>query len=129
MRLPAPRPGLSPGGGRLETADSSVRWSPSYNERKALLIHMREIAAERFFSNPQETLEPVLCEHSPVRVTREDGKAFVVVDADDWDREQETLYVLRNESLAEQIAESIKTLKANSGYRPSKQELDEIHSV
>ena len=73
---------------------------------------MREIAAERFFSNPQETLEPVLGEHSPVRVTRADGKAFVVVDADDWDREQETLYVLRNESLAEQIAESIKTLKA-----------------
>ena len=90
---------------------------------------MREIAAKRFFSNPQETLEPVLGEHSPVRVIREDGKAFVVVDADDWDREQETLYVLRNESLAEQIAESIKTLKANSGYRPSKQELDEIHSV
>ena len=90
---------------------------------------MREIKAERFFSNPRETLEPVLGERSPVRVTREDGKAFVVVDADDWDREQETLYVLRNESLSKQIAASIKTLKANSGYTPSKQELDEIHSV
>ena len=30
---------------------------------------MREIKAERFFSNPQETLEPVLGERSPVRVS------------------------------------------------------------
>ena len=47
----------------------------------------------------------------------------------DWDREQETLYVLVNKSLSKQIAEWLKTLKANSGYTPSKQELDEIHSV
>ena len=29
----------------------------------------------------------------------------------DWDREQETLYVLGNDSLSKQIAESIKSLK------------------
>ena len=90
---------------------------------------MREIAAQRFFSNPEETLEPVLGGLLPVRVTRADGKSFVVVDADDWDREQETLYVLGNQSLAKQIAESIKSLKASSGYSPSNQELDEIDSV
>jgi len=34
---------------------------------------------------------------------------FVVVSAEDWEREQETLYVLQNKSLMEQIERSLKT--------------------
>jgi antitoxin YefM len=32
---------------------------------------------------------------------------FVVVSAEDWDREQKTLYVLQNRSLMEQIERSL----------------------
>ena len=39
-------------------------------------------------------------------------------------REQETLYVLQNKSLMEQIERSLKTHAEGRGYRPSPEELD-----
>jgi antitoxin YefM len=42
----------------------------------------------------------------------------------EWEREQETLYVLQNESLMEQIERSLKTHREGTGYRPSPDELD-----
>ena len=51
------------------------------------------------------------------------GEDFVVVSAEDWSREQETLYVLQNQSLMQQIAESQVTHQAGKGYKPSAKEL------
>ncbi len=48
------------------------------------------------------------------------------MSADDWDREQETLYVLQNNSLMKQIAESLETHRENTGYTPTSEEMDEI---
>ncbi len=46
--------------------------------------------------------------------------------ADDWD---ETLFVLQNNDLMEQISRSMATHKEHQGYQLSKEELDEILSV
>ena len=37
------------------------------------------------------------------------GEAYVVMSADDWEREQETLYVLQNIHVMQQMADSLKT--------------------
>ena len=46
------------------------------------------------------------------------------VSIEDWDRaEEETLYVLQNKSLMEQIERSLETHQEGTGYRPSPEEL------
>lgn len=90
---------------------------------------MREISVHEFRSRLRETVDKVVEDHTPLRVSRRGGKAFVVVGAEDWEREQETLYVLQNQSLMEQIERSLKTHRAGTGYRPSAEELDAIDRV
>jgi len=53
----------------------------------------------------------------------------VVISAEDWEREQETLYVLKNASLIKQIAQSTQTHSQNQGYSPTKKEVNEILSI
>ena len=58
----------------------------------------------------------------PLKVTRRNGEDFVVISAEDWEQEQETLficYILQNQSLMQQIAESQSTHKLSQGYKPS----------
>jgi antitoxin YefM len=52
-----------------------------------------------------------------------------VISAEDWEREQETLYVLQNASLVQQIAQSTETHHQNQGYSPTNEEIDEILSI
>jgi len=46
--------------------------------------------------------------------------------AEDWD---ETLFVLQNTDLMEQVSRSMATHEQHQGYQPSKEELNEILSV
>lgn len=87
---------------------------------------MREISVNQFRSKLKEAVEGVLSDHEPLRVTRRGGADFVVVGAEDWERERETLYVLENRSLMPQIARSAETHEAGTGRRASAEELDEI---
>ena len=43
--------------------------------------------------------------------------------------DDETSYVLQNPALMGQIAESLRTYHAGKGYKPTKEELDEINRV
>lgn len=87
---------------------------------------MRQMSVNQFRSKLREAVEGVLRDHDPLRVTRRGGDDFVVVGAEDWERERETLYVLENRSLMRQIARSLETHEAGTGYRPSAEELDAI---
>jgi len=51
------------------------------------------------------------------------------LSADDWEREQETLYVLQNNNLMKQIAASIASNAKNKGYKPTVEELNEIAGI
>lgn len=87
---------------------------------------MDTISVNQFRDKLKTFVEQVVTNHEPLKVTRRAGEAFVVMGADDWEREQETLYILQNSSLMQQIAESAKTHNARSGYQPSTEEMDEI---
>ena len=87
---------------------------------------METVTVNQFRDSLREHVEKVLNDHEPLKVTRRTGGAFVVVGAEDWEREQETLYILQNRSLMDQIARSTETHAAASGYRPTEEELGEI---
>jgi prevent-host-death family protein len=55
---------------------------------------MNSVSVNKFRDNLKFFVEQVVSEHLPLKVTRRSGDNFVVLSADDWEREQETLYVL-----------------------------------
>ncbi|BDF95151.1 MULTISPECIES: type II toxin-antitoxin system Phd/YefM family antitoxin [Pseudoalteromonas] len=87
---------------------------------------MDSISVNQFRENLKTYVEQTVSDHEPIKVTRRAGDAFIVMSADDWEREQETLHVLQSSSLMQQIADSMKTHTANSGYKPTQEQLDEI---
>jgi antitoxin YefM len=90
---------------------------------------METISVNKFRDNLKTFVEQVISQHIPIKVTRRSGEDFVVVSADDWEREQETLYVLQNSDLMKQIAVSMRTHSDGGGYKPTAGEVDEITGI
>ena len=90
---------------------------------------MDTVSVNKFRDNLKSYVEQIVSEHTPLKVTRRSGEDFVVVSADDWEREQETLYVLQNKSLLKQISESLQSHSQGNGYTPTQEEVDEITSL
>ena len=100
-----------------------------YRNSVQLVIPMDNISVNQFRDNLKTVVEQVIGDHTPIKVTRRAGEAFVVISADDWEREQETLYVLQNNSLMSQISESLNTHKQQKGYSPTHEEMNEISRI
>lgn len=94
-----------------------------------MVTNMDTVSVNKFRDNLKKLVEQSLRDHEPLRVTRRSGDDFVVVSAEDWEREQETLHVLQNSKLMQQIAESTKTHAERNGYTPTKEQMDEITGV
>ncbi len=90
---------------------------------------MDSVSVNKFRDNIKSYVEQIVVNHVPLKVTRRAGEDFIVLSADDWEREQETLFVLQNNSLMKQMAASLKTHSSGKGYKPSKEELSEIAGV
>ena len=90
---------------------------------------MDTISVNKFRDNLKRFVEQVVSQHMPIKVTRRTGEDFIVVSADDWERDQETLFVLQNSDLMKQIAASIETYPSAGGYKPTTEEVDEITGV
>ena len=90
---------------------------------------MNSVSVNKFRDNLKSFVEQVFLEHEPLKVTRRSGEDFIVVAANDWEREQETLYILQNSELMKQIASSMKTHHNNKGYQPTTGELSEIIDI
>ena len=90
---------------------------------------MDTVSVNRFRDNLKNLVDQVVSKHMPPKVTRRGGNDFVVVSADDWEREQETLFVLQNNDLMRQIGDSLRTHRQGAGYDPSAGEMDEITGV
>ena len=90
---------------------------------------MLELSVNKFRANIKGIVDKAIEEHQVIRINRRSGKDFIVISAEDWEREQETLYVLRNKSLMSQIAESMVTFEKNSGYKPTQEQLDAINHI
>ncbi len=89
---------------------------------------MIQLSVNKFRANLKTFVDKAINDHIPLRVKRRAGRDFIVMSAEDWERERETLYVLQNSSLMMQINESLKTHKLNNGYKPTEEELNEINS-
>nr|VFJ48410.1 MAG: antitoxin YefM [Candidatus Kentron sp. FM]VFJ77132.1 MAG: antitoxin YefM [Candidatus Kentron sp. FM]VFK08081.1 MAG: antitoxin YefM [Candidatus Kentron sp. FM] len=90
---------------------------------------MENISVNKFRDNLKSVVEEALAQHRPIKVTRRGTEDFIVIGAEDWEREQETLFVLQNSALMGQIAESMRTYTARTGYRPTDEEIHEIVGV
>ena len=90
---------------------------------------MLELSVNKFRANLKNLVDKAIDEHQAIRINRRSGKDFIVISAEDWEREQETLYVLRNNSLMSQVAESQATYEKKSGYKPSQEQLDAIDRI
>ena len=98
----------------------------SYGNSVRLVENMDSVSVNKFRDNLKAFVERVVGDHVPIKVTRRAGEDFIVMSAEDWEREQETLYVLQNTNLMRQIADSVATHTRGAGYRPGKDQLDEI---
>lgn len=90
---------------------------------------MDTVSVNQFRDNLKTYVEQAVSTHTPIKVTRRAGEAFIVISADDWEREQETLYVLQNSSLMGQIANSLATHNEKTGYKPTSEDMDEITRI
>jgi antitoxin YefM len=90
---------------------------------------MDTVSVNKFRDNLKKLVEQSLRDHEPLRVTRRSGEDFMVISAEDWEREQETLFILQNSSLMQQLAESVKTHVERQGYTPDKEQMDEITGI
>jgi antitoxin YefM len=90
---------------------------------------MDTTTVNKFRDGLKRYVDRVATRHTPLRVTRGGGADFVVMSAEDWERDQETLYVLQNSSLMRQIAEASATHQDGTGHRPTQGQLDEFLGV
>ena len=90
---------------------------------------METISVNQFRENLKAFVEQAVSKHEPIKVTRRAGEDFVVMSAEDWEREQESLYVLQNNDLMQQIVNSLSTHNSGKGYKPTDDELNEITGV
>jgi len=67
-----------------------------------LVVMMETVSVNKFRDNLKQLVEQCVNRHEPLRVLRRSGQDFVVMSAEDWEREQETLYILQNSSLMRQ---------------------------
>lgn len=86
---------------------------------------METTSVNQFRDNLKRYVERAIDTHTPLKVTRRSGEDFVVISAEDWERERETLYVLQNQNLMQQIARSSVTHANDSGYSPNANQLGE----
>ncbi|NET53808.1 MAG: type II toxin-antitoxin system Phd/YefM family antitoxin [Merismopedia sp. SIO2A8] len=90
---------------------------------------MDSISLNLFKESLRDWVEKITHQHRPIKVTDHQGQDFIVISAEDWERDQETLYILQNQDLMQQIARAVETHSKQQGYHPSSEEMDEILRV
>lgn len=90
---------------------------------------MDTISVNKFRDNLKSFVEQVINNREPLKVTRRAGEAFVVMSAEDWEREQETLNVLQNRDLMQQIALSYETHLRHQGRQATQEQMNEILGI
>jgi len=87
---------------------------------------MNVVSVNKFRENLKRFVEQAASEHEPLKVSRRNGEDFIILSSEDWERDQETLYVLQNSDLMQQMAKSMKSHADRSGYHPDAKEMNEI---
>jgi len=80
---------------------------------------MNSVSVNQFRENLKSYVEQTVNEHKPIKVTQGSGDDFIVMSADDWESEQETMHVLQSSNLMKQIDESMHS-HANKSFKKAK---------
>ena len=70
---------------------------------------MKTVSMKQLRDGLDSLVDQVILKQESLKVTRRGGKAFVIMSAEDWERERETMYVVQNEELMQQISVSLDT--------------------
>ncbi|MGL4997106.1 MAG: type II toxin-antitoxin system Phd/YefM family antitoxin [Deefgea sp.] len=62
-----------------------------------------------------EVMDRVNDDHSPVVITRQQGRPVVMISLDDYHAMEETAYLLRNPNGAKRLMDSVERLRAGQG--------------
>jgi len=81
------------------------------------------LSVHQFRANLKQYVDQAIENHEALTVRRKNGEPFVVMSLDDYEREQETLYILSNQDLMQQISASLQTHRKSEGYAPDEDEL------
>lgn len=90
---------------------------------------MKTTSLKRFRDNFNNYIAHIISTHTPLRVTQQSGESLVIMRAEDWEQEQETLYILQNSDLMQQISQSFSTHQGRMGYQPTVEQINEITCV
>lgn len=90
---------------------------------------MQSIGVNQFLDYLKTYIGQSINHHETVKFTRRGGEDFVVMSCSDFHEEQETLYVLENQSLMQQIVQFIGITNVKAGCRSSQLELDALHGI
>jgi antitoxin YefM len=63
-------------------------------------------------ANLKAIMDRAVNDHTPIAITRQRGKPVVMVDLDDWNAIQETMYLLSTPNNAKRLMESIANAEA-----------------
>ena len=63
-------------------------------------------------ANLKAIMDRVVNDHVPIAITRQRGKPVVMVDLDDWNSIQETMYLLSSPTNAKRLMDSIANIEA-----------------
>ena len=63
-------------------------------------------------ANLKAIMDRVVNDHVPIAITRQRGKPVVMIDLDDWNAMQETMYLLSTPNNAKMLMESIANIES-----------------
>lgn len=86
---------------------------------------MNSISINQFTNNIQDFIKQVIEQHTPLKITSQNGEDFIIISAEDWEQQKETLFVLQNSELMQQIKDSLATHSQNKGYILNQEQLNE----
>ena len=66
-------------------------------------------------ANLKAIMDRVVNDHVPIAITRQRGKPVVMIDLDDWNAMQETMYLLSTPNNAKMLMDAITELDAGKG--------------
>lgn len=69
-------------------------------------------------TNLDALMDHVVADRGPVKITRQNGEAVVLISESDWAGMEETIHLLSSPENAQRLMESIKQLDAGNGTKP-----------
>ena len=75
---------------------------------------MQAISYSSFRSNLAKTLDKVNNDHTPIMITRQNGKPAIVMSVEDFNAYEETYYLMASPKNAERLNQAIAEISANN---------------